>query len=769
MIDDILASDDPLIGDDVIVTGSGSDIIDASYGNDVVISGAGNDIIIGGEGSDLLVAGSGDDIGIYASPDTTTLDRYFGGSGNDTLVLQLSFQAYRLAEPEILQYASQLNGDLPEGYFLFDSLGLEVFGWENLKVEVAPVVQSGQSVELTEPVADDGQSGQVSATGSLHFSDDAFSQHTVNTSLVLADWSAGELSDELKDLLATSFGGALVTAQSVANAIEWSFSVADTELDFLAAGETLVLGYQVLVSDGELSDSDLVSITVTGTNDRPITNHVSTVTSENAASATFTLDFSDPDRNETLTVSFTTESGVPVDVTDNGDGSFTYLPDGDYEALAVGEKSTEILIYSATDASGATSSASITIVIEGQNDAPELQDASISGSENANPIELDLTLLGTDVDSDNDGVTLTYSISGSPQKGIANIIGQKLVFETGEDFTVLNAGETEEIAIEVTATDRNGASASNTVTITVEGTNDPNALLTAQDLSTANLDFEFEGFDLDAGQVITSDVPGLPLFGEAFDFSFAYNGNYPVSDTNAVVFQNQASQTPVEIAFIDETSLLDLTQNHVDQAVFSTSLIDQQFESDDTVLVKTQTGAVYAIGNSSENDLPGQDFSVDFDYALISAPVSNDPLLSQANVTSTSLEIETEAFDLDTGTAEMAFDPLFLGETADFKFAYNGNFPTEEANSALFQNQFSTTPVEIAFLDETFLFDLTQSDVDQAVFTTDLIDQQFENDDTILLKTQSGDIFAIGNSQENDLPGQDFTVNFDYANLTELF
>ncbi|MEP4768312.1 MAG: VCBS domain-containing protein [Roseibium sp.] len=768
-LDEILGSNTPLSGNDILIGGNGSDSVDSGAGNDQIFTGVGNDIAAGGDGYDLLFTGSGDDIGIFASPNTQGFDSYFGGTGNDTLVLALDYQDYKLAEQEIIAYVSQLNSGGENNPFTFNNLGLTATGWENLKVQVAPVIQTGQSVELTEPVGNNGQSGEITATGSLYFSDDAFSQQTVNTTLVLADWSAGELSDELEDLFAESFGGALITGQSDVKAIEWSFSVADTELDFLAAGEKLELSYQVLVSDGQLSDSELVSVIVTGTNDGPIAQHMSTVTSEDAPTATFTLDFSDPDANETHTVSFTTENGVPVNVTDNGDGSFTFLPVGNYEALAAGETATELLIYTVTDATGETSSASISIVIEGQNDAPELKDANISGSESAGSIEIDLTLLGTDVDSDNNGETLSYSISSSPQKGIANIVGQKLVFETGGDFTVLNAGETEVIVIEVTATDNIGASVSNTVTISVEGTNDPNAILTVQDLSAAKLGFEFEGFDLDTGQVITSDIPGLPLNSETYDFTFAYNGNFPVSGTNAVVFQNQTSQTPVEIAFIDETSLLDLTQNHVDLAVFSTNLIDQQFESDDTILLKTQSGDIYAIGNSSENDLPGQDFSVDFDYALISAPVSNDPLLSQVNVTSTSLEIEFQAFDLDSGTAEMALDPLFLGETADFKFAYNGNFPTEEANSALFQNQFSTIPVEIAFLDEVSLFSLSQNHADQAVFTTDLIDQQFESDDTILLKTQSGDVYAIGNSQENDLPGQDFTVNFDYANLTGLF
>ena len=57
--------------------------------------------------------------------------------------------------------------------------------------------------------------------------------------------------------------------------IDWSYSIADNALDFLAAGETLILTSEIVLSDGtpeagkDLRDTTSVQITITGTNDAP--------------------------------------------------------------------------------------------------------------------------------------------------------------------------------------------------------------------------------------------------------------------------------------------------------------------------------------------------------------------------------------------------------------------------------------------------------------------------------------------------------------------
>ena len=51
----------------------------------------------------------------------------------------------------------------------------------------------------------------------------------------------------------------------------WSFSVADSALDSLQAGQTLTQSYAVTVDDGHGGTaSQTVKITITGTNDVPV-------------------------------------------------------------------------------------------------------------------------------------------------------------------------------------------------------------------------------------------------------------------------------------------------------------------------------------------------------------------------------------------------------------------------------------------------------------------------------------------------------------------
>ena len=57
--------------------------------------------------------------------------------------------------------------------------------------------------------------------------------------------------------------------------VNWSFSLADKDVDFLAAGETLTLVYDVSVKDDSgatnaSSAAQTVTVVLTGTNDRPV-------------------------------------------------------------------------------------------------------------------------------------------------------------------------------------------------------------------------------------------------------------------------------------------------------------------------------------------------------------------------------------------------------------------------------------------------------------------------------------------------------------------
>jgi len=121
----------------------------------------------------------------------------------------------------------------------------------------APVIGSGDTTggvtELTD--ADPGEnSDNLTDSGSLAFTDvDLTDTHTVN-------------SDD-------NGPGYIGSFDAVINggAIDWSFTVNDSLLDSLGAGETLVQSYDVTVDDlNGGTDTQTVTITITGTNDAPV-------------------------------------------------------------------------------------------------------------------------------------------------------------------------------------------------------------------------------------------------------------------------------------------------------------------------------------------------------------------------------------------------------------------------------------------------------------------------------------------------------------------
>jgi VCBS repeat-containing protein len=96
----------------------------------------------------------------------------------------------------------------------------------------------------------------------------------------------------------------------------------------------------------------------------------------------------------------------------------------------------------------------------------------INAAEDGPAISLDLASLADDIDSDDDASTLIYAITSAPAQGSATLIGSDLRFSAGSDFQSLALGETAQTQIEVTATDRHGASTAQTITVTITGTND---------------------------------------------------------------------------------------------------------------------------------------------------------------------------------------------------------------------------------------------------------------------------------------------------------
>src|SRR6056297_623909 len=234
------------------------------------------------------------------------------------------------------------------------------------------------------------------------------------------------------------------------------------------------------------------------------------------------------------------ENPLPAGVTLASDGNYVVdATDPAYQDLAEGQQSGVVFDYTATSGELADTG-TVSITVTGTNDAPKLAAASAAADEDGPVVTLNLAALGTDIDSDDDGTTLDYTVTGAPVEGTATISGTTLGFDPGNAFQDLAEGETRDVTIRVTATDAHGATDENDVTVTLTGVNDgaviggvttgavtedATAVLTASGALTIT--------DPDAGEDAFVAQAGTAGSGGFGTFTLAADGNWSYAAANA--------------------------------------------------------------------------------------------------------------------------------------------------------------------------------------------------------------------------------------------
>ncbi|WP_218024761.1 VCBS domain-containing protein [Cobetia marina] len=195
-------------------------------------------------------------------------------------------------------------------------------------------------------------------------------------------------------------------------------------------------------------------------------------------------------------------TGAHGELTLEADGSYSYQSAReDLQFLAAGESVTDVYTYVIRDADGDTSSTTLTITINGRNDGPAISvnsgdSASASLTETDSALSTSGTLSVTDVDLSNSVTPSVTSVSSNGDTGALDnddllallgvdtgaIIDDENTEGTlnwtfdssaaGESFDYLSAGESLVLTYTVTVTDTAGATATQDVTITIQGTND---------------------------------------------------------------------------------------------------------------------------------------------------------------------------------------------------------------------------------------------------------------------------------------------------------
>ena len=175
----------------------------------------------------------------------------------------------------------------------------------------------------------------------------------------------------------------------------------------------------------------------------------------------------------------------------------TYTPGAGLQSLPAGASATDSFTVLVDDGKGGTATSTVTVTINGLNDAPVTTDLAVTGDE-------DSKIGGTVVSSDIDGDMLIHSLDSGPSMGSAVVNADgTFTYTPGAALQSLPAGGSVTDSFTVLVDDGNGGKATSTVTVTINGVND--APVTADITVAGDEDGKI------VGTVVSTDIDGDKL------------------------------------------------------------------------------------------------------------------------------------------------------------------------------------------------------------------------------------------------------------------
>nr|WP_246338183.1 cadherin-like domain-containing protein [Azospirillum oleiclasticum] len=247
------------------------------------------------------------------------------------------------------------------------------------------------------------------------------------------------------------------------------------QLNALALGESETLVFTYGVTDGTDATTRTLSVTVEGRNDAPtVAAALSASTDEDAAPLVVNLlqGASDADLSDTLSVTGLTQTGgMGVDVTLVG--GVLSLDTDQLTGLAVGESAVLTFAYDITDGIASTAQ-TVTITVEGRNDAPTAGDDVVDGGTGGTALITLAHLLANDSDPDtSDALSIT---------GVSNATDGTIAFDSnGAVLFTPTTGFIGDAGFDYTISDGNGGTDTAHVTVAVDGAASAFTSLVAED------------------------------------------------------------------------------------------------------------------------------------------------------------------------------------------------------------------------------------------------------------------------------------------------
>jgi Ca2+-binding RTX toxin-like protein len=523
-------------GNDVLLGGAGNDLMDGGTGRDIIVGGIGHDDLFGDSGDDVMDGGGGDDIVAGGAGN----DALFGGAGNDTLIGGAGvdyLQGGSGNDRFVFEDASDSPAggswdrisDFTQGRDKIDLSALLsstdlAWGNKSLMAHGVSYFKSGSSTFIVSDLTGDGLADfkvELRNTFDLELTDNDFTWASESNSVpvAVADTASGTENQTLPiDVLANDLDVdddhvcTLVSVTSppdkgsasvVANKVVFN---PGTDFDHLKDGVTehITLTYTMQDEYGTQSSST-VDVAVIGTNDGPVAVADSASGTENQ---TLTIDVlaNDLDVDDDHVFTLVSVASPPS----KGNASVVanqveFNPGADFDYLSEGAAEEVTLTYTMQDEHGATDTATVMVKVTGVNDAPVAGDNVAVIDEDSALNITEATLIGNDSDVDLGDVLSLLSVDTTGTKGVAGLNGNGgVTYDPSGKFDSLAQGEKALDTFSYTMQDKDGATATASVTVEVTGVNDaPRALA---DLIEAS--YDGKGFDMNRdafGNVLDND------------------------------------------------------------------------------------------------------------------------------------------------------------------------------------------------------------------------------------------------------------------------
>ncbi|MDI3325053.1 VCBS domain-containing protein [Pontibacterium granulatum] len=617
-------------------------------------------------GTDDLAVISGDITGAVTEGDLDSEDGYASGSlmiidvdGDDTPMMAIE------AGAEIAGiYGSLMVNNLGDWLYALDQEAVQDLDAGDQVDDVITVVATdGTEQQITIQISgtDDASVVTGSLTGGVTEGDEGDAPVTASGSIAISDVDADDTPVFEDTEVVGTYGNLVLEAGT------WIYTLDQSAVQFLHQDQTADDTVTLTATDGT---EQVIRISVTGTGDNPVALDDEVATSEGREVTILPSELVANDSDAEGAVTFNGIATEPVNgILESTEAGLVYTPTGDFNG-------TDSFTYTVVDDRGNEATATVTITVHEQNDAPVTQDDALTTNEDEALTFTAANLLDNDSDVDLD--TLTIKSVTQPANGtlVLNIDGTYTYtpaenFNGADSFTYVafdgKDGETEgTVNITVTAVDDAPVVTGDFSGVLVEGNEGEPAVTATGVLGISDVD---EGNNPTfEDQSVTGSYGSLELVSGAWTYSLdqsavqSLNQGQVVSDQLLIVASDGTEQQiTLSITGTDDASVIDaqsvgfVTEDDSVTATGGLSISDPDEADNPTFTDSTQAGIYGTLA------IAGGVWTYTLDQASAQELNSQSEVVETFTVTAT----DGNSFDITIDVAGVDDAPEMAGAAPD--------------------------------------------------------------------------------------------------------